>query len=117
MHGSSGLQTATAKGVIIVEGDEDFLPEEGGCGPLRQVLLGGGGERRAATERVLQLEGWFFGGTRTKEGQSSGGISPGSSGSGRGGGSAAEGLAKARGEELPDHDSYPDISKRRYAWA
>lgn len=39
--GSSAIQTATAKGVVIVEGEGDFLPREGGCGPLRVALLRG----------------------------------------------------------------------------
>ena len=43
-HGSSAVQTATAKGVILVGGEENILPAGGaaGCAALRSALLAGG---------------------------------------------------------------------------
>ena len=47
-HGSSAYQTGTANGVIIVDGDAEWLPDSGGCAGVK-ALLGG------AQEVVLHL--------------------------------------------------------------
>lgn len=53
-HGSTSSQAFTSNGLIIVDDDDAWLPDDGGCGPIKDIL-------GSAPDYILHIELLTFG--------------------------------------------------------